>query len=197
MPDPPAPPLERILSRPEHGPRSIVHMALKEDPDRPRADASRRRPPPLKARLDRGVRSCPVKVPRPDWERVVVGTKPMFRTYAGYWRDRFARLFPEGEEFPRPAVIYSQPGHAKIYDVRLAVVTAYRQEPLGAISHADVRTEGFDSVRHFKRYWKGRYARWGWRPDDMISVVELRPWRPEDAIDQARWLLDTLYGEWL
>lgn len=198
MPEPARPPLDRVLARPEAGVRSIVDIALGNDPSKPRADAARRRPPKLKDRLSRKVSSLPLPVPRHDWERVLVGSKLMFRCYSGSWRDRHARLVPDGEELPRPVIIYSYASHhPKRYDSRIAVLTGYRQEPLGAISVEDIHAEGFGTIKEFRRYWQFRYPKWGWRPGDMISVVELRPWERGDEEEQGAWLLRQLFEEWL
>lgn len=199
MPDVVPPPPERLLFRPETGVRSIADLALHNDPARPRADGSRRRPPKLKDRLSRKVSSQPIPVPRPDWERVACGTKRMFRTYSGSWRDRHASLVDDDlAELPRPVILYSYATHhPKQFDSRIAVLTAYRQEPLGAISVPDLHAEGFDTIKQFRRYWKARYIRWGWRPHDLISVIEVRPWVETDDEEQAAWLLRRLYEEWL
>lgn len=207
MSDPVAPPLERVLARPEQGVRSIVDLALRRDPLRPPV-IDGRPPPRLKGTLTRTAHNRPVRVPRADWEAIVTGRKRMFRSYSDSWHNRLLPLLPAGEEYPRPAVIYSrlQERHSHV-DAALAIILDYRQEPLGAISPADLLTEGFsrdatgrekdNGLRRFRRYWKRRYTLWGWRPTDLISVVELRPWTPEDNDTVAGWLLERLYGDWL
>jgi hypothetical protein len=188
MPEPAAAPaLERILERAPA--RSIVDLA--------RAGEQRRHPPTLKGALSRRFYNQPVKVPRGDWVKVLIGTKRMYRSYSDSWHGRHLPLIPEGEQYPRPAVIYSRPPATTLRDVALAVILGFRQEPLGAISPEDLATEGFPTLNHFKRYWKARYRRWGYRPRDTISVVQLRPWTPEDNELQAQWLLQHLFGEWL
>lgn len=206
MPEPAAPSLERIAARSERGVQSIVDLALGRDPDRPPVTSSVKQPYP-KSKLTRQLHNRTVRAPRSDWEAIVTGRKRMYRSYSDSWRDRFAPLLPASESYPRPAVIFSpRPGQYRQVDTALAIILSYRQEPLGAISHADLRAEGFargDSrrdhdaaIRRFRRYWQGRYWRWGWRPMDLVSVVELRPWTEADYEWTCAWMFDQLYGDW-
>jgi len=206
MPEPTAPPLERVLSRPEQGTRSIADIALGRDPARPRATNSLRQPS-LKGGLTHRLTNCPVPVPRSEWEAVLTGAKRMYRSYSDSWHSRFLPIMALDEQLPRPAVIYSRRHdlHSHV-DSALAVILSYRQEPLGAISEADLRAEGFirgdtplernAGMRRFRRRWRIRYKCWGWRPQDMISVVELRPWTPDDHEWASAWLFQRLYGDW-
>lgn len=206
MSEPAAPPLERIADRPEAGARSIVDLALGRDRTRPPAVNSVR-PPTLKGALTRRAHNRPVRVPRADWEAIVTGRKRMFRSYSDSWHSRFLPLLPAGESYPRPAVIFSRlkERHSHV-DAALAIILSYRQEPLGAISRDDLKTEGFirndtdlearTAMNRFRRYWQRRYTPWGWRPNDLISVVELRPFTDADYEWVAGWLFDQLYGDW-
>jgi hypothetical protein len=206
MPEPTAPALERVRDRPEHGVRSIADLALHRDPTRPPTDSSPR-PPTLKGKLTRRAHNRPVRVPRGDWEAVITGRKRMYRSYSDSWHSRSLPLIPAGEVFPRPAVIYSrvEQRHSHV-DAALAVILSYRQEPLGAISRADLIAEGFirsadplevrTGINRFRRYWKRRYIAWGWRPSDLISVVELRPWTEADYDWTCASLFEQLYGDW-
>jgi hypothetical protein len=140
-------------------------------------------------------------------EAVITGRKRMYRSYSDSWHNRFLPLIAPGEQFPRPAVIYSRMHdlHSHV-DAGLAVIVSFRQEPLGAISRDDLITEGFirnddplevrTGINRFRRYWRRRYANWGWRPGDVISVVELRPWTEADYQWTGDWLFDQMFGEW-
>lgn len=209
MREPAAPTLAQVMDRPEHGARSIVDLALHRNRDRP-PTADRTSDPGHKGRLTRHVSNLAVRVPRTYWEAVVTGKRRMFRSYADNRNPggRSARLIREGEEFPRPAVIYSQRGHARWpYDAALAIILAYRQEPLGAISVDDLIAEGMirsedplerrTGISRFRAHWKHRHSHLGWRPGDLISVVELRPLTEGDRDWAAGWLFDRLYGDWL
>lgn len=69
-------------------------------------------------------------------------------------------------------------------------------EPLGAISPASLKAEGFESIGEFRRYWMNREKR-RFMPTRMVTVYRVRPWQDGDHDRFAALLLDRLYGEHL
>lgn len=138
--------------------------------------------------------NLPIKVPSVDWAKVFVGEKRMFRWYA-----KGASALPTCD-LPCPCLLYSSRrvhrgiGH---WEATPGILTACRQEPLGAIPPADVAAEGFEFLPAFRWYWKMRNKRLGWRPWDLVNVYEVRPLFPEDIDWVKQWIFDRLYREWL
>ena len=161
----------------------------------------------IRERIGRTVTNLPVRVPTQDWAAVTTGAKTMFRAYNTSRRTPAAPVVPPGTECPRPCLLFTTrhngPLRSRRYEAVPGVLLSHRQEPLGAISREDAAREGFKTLAEFKWFWKSRYRTIGWRPHDLISVIEVRPLR-DPAIDQgtdhswaAYWALDELLAEWL
>lgn len=136
-----------------------------------------------------------------DWDLVSVGQKRMFRAYAEKAGDRSRPLVPPDTETPRPCLLFAaRHGVRKGYRMIPGVLLSHRQEPLGTISAEDLTAEGFEYLPAFKFYWKRRYRALGWRPWDLVSVLEVRPMQFEvdghDFDEFGWWAMEELYGEW-
>lgn len=174
----------------------------------PRGTISAARPAPARSgaggvrqALSRRVLNLPIRVPAMDWDAVVCGQKRMFRAYCERARDPSTPIVLPGTEVPRPCLLfatrYTGPRGTKEYKAVPGVLIAHRQEPLGAISPEDLAAEGFKFLPAFRFYWKRRYQKLGWRPWDMVSVVEVRPVYEDDHTWVRDWIHDQLYAEWL
>lgn len=145
--------------------------------------------------LRRNVGNLPVRVPACDWSKVVTGEKSMFRAYSERGGDRLRPLVPADTIAPRPCLLYAvRPGRR--WEAIPGVLMSHHQEPLGAITEDDLYAEGFEHLHDFKWAWKDRYRTLGWRPLDMVSVLEVRPQREDDETWVRDWLFDQAYGEW-
>lgn len=173
--------------------------------DRARAagvDAPRRREGTISNLLRRNVGNLPIRVPTVDWAKVVTGEKHMFRTYCARATSPERPVVPPDTVVPRSCLLYAVrfdgPGRSRRWEATPGVLLSHRQEPLGAITPEDLEAEGFKFLPAFRFYWKQRYRKFGWRPWDMVSVLEVRPWNVgvDDLDTQGRWLLEQLYGEW-
>lgn len=157
---------------------------------RPRRGESR-----ISVLLRRTVTNMPLRVPAVDWAKVVLGEKRMFRAYSASKRDRSLSVVPPSTECPRPCLFFTQHGSGR-WEASPGVLLSHRQEPLGAITPEDLVREGFEFLPAFRWYWKKRYPKLGWRPRDMVSVLEVRPWEHGDRMEFAERLLVELFGEW-
>lgn len=151
--------------------------------------------------LRRTVTNLPIRVPSSDWAAVATGTKGMFRCYSESGRDRTRPVVPADTECPRPCLLFSA-RHPKVLRARRwealpGVLLSHRHEPLGSITPEDLAREGFEFLPAFRFYWKQRHKRLGWRPWDMVSVLEVRPMAQGDFDTLGEQLLYELYGEWL
>lgn len=149
--------------------------------------------------LVRKVTNLPIRVPSSDWAAVVTGRKQMFRTY-GPGFDRERPVVPADTECPRPCLLFTerQVGAERQRQWRAVpgVLLAHRQEPLGSITPEDLAKEGRHFLPAFRYYWRDRYRNLGWRPWEMVSVLEVQPLDIEDE-QWGLWALKQLYGEWL
>lgn len=159
----------------------------------------RRREGTVSNLLKRNVGNLPIRVPTQDWSKVVVGEKSMVRTYSGA-KDRESPVVAPGTATPRPALLYSVrhngPGRSRRWEATPGVLLSHRQEPLGVISEEDLAREGFETLRAFKWSWKDRHRKLGWRPLDIVNVLEVRTVNPDDAEWTGDWLFTELFGEW-
>lgn len=152
--------------------------------------------------------NLPVRVPTVDWAKVATGEKRQFRTYCARAGDRQRPVVPPDMEVPRPVLLYTARhnglNRARRWEAIPGILFAHRQEPLGSITFEDLAAEGFEFLPAFKFYWKRRYQKIGWRPTDLVSVLEVRPLRGSsdnevESVDEqwcGQWLLRQLYGEW-
>lgn len=151
--------------------------------------------------IRRTVTNLPIRVPAMDWASVVVGEKRMFRCYSERKRDRCMPVVPPETECPRPCLLFSVrhngPARSRRWEAAPGVLLSHRQEPLGSITSDDLAAEGFEFLPAFRFYWQRRYRTVGWRPWEMVSVIEVRPCRSDGGDDQrlADWLLEHLYGD--
>lgn len=151
--------------------------------------------------VSRKVTNLPIRVPSTDWGAIVTGQKQMFRTYSLSGRDLERPVVPPDTECPRPCLLFSArhdgPRRSRRWKATPGVLLSHRQEPLGSITPDDLAREGFEFLPAFRFYWRQRYKKLGWRPWDMVSVLEVRPMTDLDMDDWGTWLFDQLYGEWL
>lgn len=151
----------------------------------------------------RRLTNLPIRVPSTDWAAVVTGKKQMFRTYNSSGSHPEYPVVPPGTECPRPCLLFAArhdgPKRSRRWEAVPGVLLAHRQEPLGSITPEDLVKEGHHFLPAFRFYWKQRYKRLGWRPRDMVSVIEVRPWdwRRHDFEEIGAWALRELYGDWL
>lgn len=155
--------------------------------------------------LTREISNLPIRVPSTDWPAVITGQKRMFRSYGLSPAYPEKPLVPPDTACPRPCLLFAArhdgPHRSRTWKATRGVLLSHRQEPLGAITSEDLVAEGFEFLPAFRFYWRQRYKRLGWRPWDMVSVLEVRPWEPgvrasDDQVFGA-WALQELYGEWL
>lgn len=150
--------------------------------------------------LRRTETNLPVRVPSADWAEVVTGAKRMFRTYSRSGQDRSRPVVPPGTECPRPCLLFTArhngPLRSRRWEASPGVLLSHRQEPLGSITPPDLHDEGFEFLPAFRFYWQQRHKKLGWRPWDMVSVLEVRPLRPEDQAWAGEWLMTRMFGEW-
>lgn len=151
----------------------------------------------VSALLHRNVTNLPIRVSGIDWAALVTGQKLIFRTYSGMGGQRERPVVPPGTECPRPCLLYTVRGRAKRWEAKPAVLLGHRQEPLGSITPEDLWAEGFEFLPAFRRYWKSRYPTVGWRPWDMVSVLEVRPMCQGDIDSLGVNVLGELVGEWM
>lgn len=153
----------------------------------------------IRNQIIRKTTNLPLRVPTKDWSAVVTGAKSQFRVYNESGRNPFAPVIPADTSCPRPCVLFAlrRVGEERRHETALGVLIAHRQEPLGAISTADLRIEGFETLSEFKWYWQARHVSRGWRPRDLVSVIEVRPMAGMDSKGFAAELMNDLYGEWL
>jgi hypothetical protein len=131
-----------------------------------------------------------LRVPTQEWGAVRRGQKREFRAGSGIVSQLHA-VKP-----PMPVVAYSV-GVQGRHDAELMVLEAMWREPLGAISPESLANEGCESLAEFRRRWMIR-ERKRWRPTRVVSVYQVRLWRPglDDEVMGDR-LLRHLYGEWV
>lgn len=161
----------------------------------------RRREGTISNLLRKNVGNLPIRVPAVDWSKVIVGEKRMFRTYSERGGNRETAVVPADTECPRPVLLYAVrhngPGRSRRWEAKTGILMSHRQEPLGSITPGDLALEGFEYLNAFRWTWKQRYKKTGWRPTDMVSVLQVRPVWPEDHDWIRDWAYDELYGEWL
>jgi hypothetical protein len=128
-----------------------------------------------------------LRVPREDWDGVVVGTKTEFRLPgAPAWTKRV--------KCPTPVVGYtSSDGYQ---GSKLLLLEHIRSMPLGAIEDESLEREGFPDLAHFRRYWMQRTKK-RFRPMDTVTCFQVRPVDSHDYDYLGRLLLSRLYGEHL
>ncbi|MTI82320.1 MAG: ASCH domain-containing protein [Firmicutes bacterium] len=51
-------------------------------------------------------------------------------------------------------------------------ILAVRREPLGSITEADAKAEGYSSVEEYKKVFQRIYG--DWNPDEVVNVVDFR-----------------------
>lgn len=132
-----------------------------------------------------------VRFPIADWPLICRGVKTEFRMPVS------ARWGPRMIVVPTPVVGYAMTRYASNADYRMFVVTEIRVEPLGAISDASLRAEGFETIKDFKHYWRQRHTSKGFRMLQKVNVLTVRPWQETDNADMGRLLLESLYGDHL
>ena len=134
-----------------------------------------------------------LRVPWRDWSAVVTGEKRMLRQPI-----QVLGLSLVSAPRPSPVIGFTVRPRISAYENAMLVLEAYRHEPLGAISPADLEAEGFDSLTDFRRYWIARHPTGrGFDPLMTVAVCQVRPWEPDDAAAMGDVLLRHLYGEWL
>lgn len=165
-------------------------------------------PPPAERRstaradqaLIRHTSNLLVKVSPIDWDFVALGAKQMFRFYDGR-----GSVIPRETPCPRPCLLYSVThtgsyktgNRAAHWEHCLGTLLSVSRQPLGAISDADIRKEGFANIHEFRAYWSRKYTKRGWRPWDEVTVVECRPLQPGEYANAAMRVFEQLYGEWM
>lgn len=132
-------------------------------------------------------RTFALRVPQVDWAKVVVGVKTEFRR-TGYHAFEV--------DLPIVVVGYYYNKTTKKTITSLLVLEECFTEVLGAISQASIAAEGFDTLREFIAYWRGRY-RDGYRGMAEVTVYRLRPFVPEDRDFFAYRIFDHLYADYL
>lgn len=149
--------------------------------------------------LKRTVTNLPIRVPSTDWAAVVTGQKRMFRTYSASGSERDRPVVPPGTECPRPCLLFTArhdgPLRTRRWEALPGILLSHRQEPLGSITPEDLAAEGFEFLPGFRHYWKLRHKKLGWRPWDMVSVIEVRPFCEGDCDSMGSRLVDELIGE--
>ena len=125
-----------------------------------------------------------LRFPLADWPSVSRGHKRQYRLPTNI----------QIPETPIPVVGYAA---GRNPDYKLLVIESCRSEPLGAISPADVASEGFGSYAEFKIYWRRRYPKLGFRALDRVNVLAIRPFTEMDRIELGEVLLQRLYGPFL
>lgn len=183
--------------------REWVHPRTLTDPPAPATITKpRRREGTVSNLIRRSVGNLPIRVPAQDWSKVVVGEKRQFRTYCERAANRERPVVPPDTVAPRPVLLYAVrhngPARSRRWEAVPGVLLSHRQEPLASISAEDLALEGYENLRAFRWAWKGRYRKLGWRPLDLVSVLEVRPleWNGADFETFGDWAMTELYGEW-
>lgn len=138
-----------------------------------------------------------VRVPRVDWQAIKSGRKTEFRTVGRYSPRGWANLAT-----PVPLLAYSMQRFRDEAETTLLVLEESWVEPLGSISTESLAREGFHGERaealfEFRRYWRNRHQRVGFRPLTNVLCLRVRPLRPVDYPEAGLMLLRRLYGEHL
>jgi hypothetical protein len=125
----------------------------------------------------RSFRTPFVTVPQRDWPAVAAGTKRELRQPLG--KVSAPSVTTLKLHVPIPVVGYTKAAFGKTRRVGLLVCERFWMEPLGAISPASIEAEGFETVKEFRAYWRGRYND---RFDRFQRVwcIALRPYEPAD-----------------
>lgn len=118
-----------------------------------------------------------------DWSLVVTGAKRQYRAPA-----RFGLL--NREQFPVPVLVYTT--RNRVRRAKLVVLEEQFEQPLMALSLADIHAEGFADISEFRAYWCQRHQR-GVDPMGRVHVHVLRPLLPDDGQRLGEHLLDYLY----
>lgn len=114
-------------------------------------------------------------------DRIVAGTKTMTRR-RGVHRDGRPLRYAPGNAYAL------QPGRGKRHVGHLMIEAAYN-EPLGFLTRADARAEGFASIETFRAYWIELHG--AYDPGEIVAVYAFRyagrlpccaPW-PQTASD--------------
>lgn len=134
-----------------------------------------------------------LRIPTTDWARVLAGEKREFRE-AGRYGPRWGVM---AHKLPIPIVGYRYRSFGGAPESTMLVLERTWSEPLGAISKASLEAEGFADIGEFRRYWKARHPRRGFRPLSITQVYGVRPFTEDDRAAMGARLLELLYGEFL
>lgn len=141
---------------------------------------------PKKPEHRREVVNRRLSIPDVDWHDVRAGTKTELRYYERYASRQLAADIP---------VVGVRRGD-KSRTMLLTIEDVFK-EPLGVISPESLAREGFDNLGDFRRYWIGRHGgrNEGYRPLDLVYVIQLHPMTAEDEERFRERIWQTLFGE--